>query len=750
MSVMRFFLLLLLPLCFVVHASRADKCPRSKNDISNVRMCATRDLLWGWLNVTNKTAARAEKVIQNATPLRDRADKVKVEAEKSLNAAKDVLSRLKKTNHEKIGTVVQAVKMLENVIDNVKASCKEADKAEGSANDSKNQAFNSYGHICLAANSISSIYDSGFNVHERALQRIDMIKIEGECSEEFFASKHLSDVAARLDVIQNLSAWKTEAMHLINSTYHKIAQNMSTCHWTFNNGAEKFQGVKNAIEKAVEKLEVAIKGLDTIDLTLQGAEKNVANATNEVEAVNATMLGRFKQSGTVLCDILGRRVKLGTQLTTTVGRLGDTERHTASRVKNATDMLANAIETNEIVQSVADKISQLLKSEPLPSAAKLFASRNISSANENAKRFKNVATLSAQSVSRAKESTTKVEGYVKRNEEMFERVREQLIARLNETRLNISSLTAEECNKKFSEVSAGSWEDAFDHALGINETALWETNKTLKQLEAQIELMESNLTKIDNSVRDINKAMSNAEQIRETAKTAAANAVADVLRSLMQEMCASATELHELQKKNNGLEGTAKALKNNVSVESRRAEAAWKRDNDLSGMPQEVEEGFTYASRGVAVLEKHLQRIDAQYTNVINELSQELEITEESGAKTYDVVVKFVRGINSNLADFSSPSVCDGVRVAELVQTVMKNREAMLKNVSAIVSLGELAAKVRERVTAARDQMKKAVSSAADAQAAVEEAIRRARDADTGRRCTPLHRQLLNVLRHIW
>ncbi|KAH8619526.1 hypothetical protein ERJ75_000155800 [Trypanosoma vivax] len=141
---------------------------------------------------------------------------------------------------------------------------------------------------------------------------------------------------------------------------------------------------------------------------------------------------------------------------------------------------------------------------------------------------------------------------------MFERVREQLIARLNETKLNISDLTGDKCNKALSEVSAGSWEDAFDHALGINETALLKTKKMLEQLEAKIGLMKSNLTKINNNMHYVTETMSKAEQIRETAKTTAANAVADVLRSLVREMCASATELHELQKKNNGLEAQRK------------------------------------------------------------------------------------------------------------------------------------------------------------------------------------------------
>ncbi|CCD18151.1 hypothetical protein ERJ75_000184700 [Trypanosoma vivax] len=750
MPAVRFCFVLLLSVCFVLRVSCAKNCINSK-DKSDVRMCAVRELLWGWLNVTNKTAVRAGKVMQNATALRDRANTVETKAKESLKMANNVMGRLKNSDSEQVAMVEKAVKVLKNVFYEVNTSRSKAVNAENKANTSMNAAVSGYGVIFRAANSILGKQDDALISYEKALGEINKIQIakEAVCPEDVLVSKNLSAVADKLDVTKNLSEWKNEMLRLLNSTYDKITQNESTCHFTFSD-AVKFKCVEDAVDGAVKELEVSLEEFNKANLALKEAEKNVTNAAREVEVVNATMLGRFKKNGEALCGMIKRRAGLSMQLDATVEHLKSAKKQTADKVSDTAHLLANITETNEVVQSVTDAISQLLKSESLPSAAKLFASGDISSANENAKRFKNVATLSAQSVTRAKKSTTELEDQTENNKKEFKHIREQLIARLNETKLNISDLTADECNKKFSEISVGSWEDAFDRALGINETALWETNKTLKQLEAQIELMGSNLTKINSSVRDINEAMSNAEQIREAAKAAAANAFADVLRSLMQEMCSSATELHELQKKNNGLKGTAKALKNNVSVESRRAEAAWKRDNDLSGMPPDVEEGFTYASRGVAVLEKHLQRIDAQYTNVINVVSQELEITEESGAKTYDVAVNFVRDINSNLADFSSPSVCDGGRVAELVQTVMKSREAMLKNVSAIVSLGELAAKVRERVTAARDQMRKAVSSAADAQAAVEEAIRRARDADAGRRCTPLHRQLLNVLRHIW
>ncbi|KAH8619376.1 hypothetical protein ERJ75_000179100 [Trypanosoma vivax] len=229
-----------------------------------------------------------------------------------------------------------------------------------------------------------------------------------------------------------------------------------------------------------------------------------------------------------------------------------------------------------------------------------------------------------------------------------------------------------------------------------------------------------------------------------------ADSVAHELQSIMDKICASATKLHAIKAIGNGFIATAKALKDNVSVESRRAKAAWRDAEDVSGISQEVEDGFTYASRGVAALEKHLKRADAQYTAAANDLVEGLKGAATSNAKMYDAVGRFVRSITLNLTDFSSHSLCNKIHINELVTSLLQQPETMIQSAPAVEALRNLEARVTARLTAANGRMGKVVSSAADAQAAVEEATRRAHEAAAGRRCTPLHRQLLNVLQHIW
>ncbi|KAH8604572.1 hypothetical protein ERJ75_001706900 [Trypanosoma vivax] len=219
----------------------------------------------------------------------------------------------------------------------------------------------------------------------------------------------------------------------------------------------------------------------------------------------------------------------------------------------------------------------------------------------------------------------------------------------------------------------------------------------------------------------------------------------------MKEVCNSATKLRELHIKTDGFKGTSYSLRTNASVELRRVVAAWKSDSAVSEMPQDVEEGFTHASRSVVVLEKQLQRMDAQYTKMMNGLEKELKSIEGRDAKRYNVSVNFVRGINSRLGVFSSPGVCNDDHIAGLVRSLTGDKDTMLNNVLAFVSLAELAVKVKGQVTAAHDQIQNGVSrSAADAQAALEEAKRRARDADAGRHCTLLYWQMLEFVRRIW
>ncbi|CCD19206.1 hypothetical protein, conserved in T. vivax [Trypanosoma vivax Y486] len=246
------------------------------------------------------------------------------------------------------------------------------------------------------------------------------------------------------------------------------------------------------------------------------------------------------------------------------------------------------------------------------------------------------------------------------------------------------------------------------------------------------------------AVRSIADAL-NGEQKRQHA-----TAFAQALVAIKDKLCDAATKLHELNTKNNEFKGRAFNLETNISRVKRNAENAWQHASDAFEMPQEVEDGFTYASRGVAVLEKHLKRADAQYITAVNDLVEGLKGTATSNAKMYDAVGRFVRSITLNLTDFSSHSLCNKIRINELVASLLQRPETMLQSAPAVEALRKLEARVTARLTAANGRMGKVVSSAADAQAAVEEATRRAHEAAAGRRCTPLHRQLLNVLQHIW
>ncbi|KAH8620369.1 hypothetical protein ERJ75_000083300 [Trypanosoma vivax] len=722
--------------------------------MTTVRRCAARELLLGWLNVTNKTAVRAEKVKQNATKLRDRANEVEVKARASLRGAKNVLERLRTTMYENISVVNRSVNMLESAIANLNTFQRKAEKAVKNAEDSIEKAANAYGVILITARVVNRNLKEWETIsYATAEKQIrDIVVDAGMCPEQLFLAANLTRQTAALEVSPELNEWKNATISLLRKAQDDLQSDEQRCHSTFAEHNKKFPELKAAIEGTVEPLGVALKDLNEAYTVVQQADSTVKSATNAVATMNETMLSSFNRSGALLCDMLRRREELDTQLHATMAHLAEAHRHAVTMDEDRVALLATSAAVDKVLLSVKAAISKLPNSGPLslPLAGGLFAPESIYSAKESAERLKNAASLSLEHASQVKQRTKDVEAQLSRIRELFADVTDRLIAGLNETQLNVSNLTADNCNKELSEALRKPWERVFDHAVKMNTRVLWEAKRGLEQLEAQNKLMGSNLTQISSTVHTMEEVMDAAAKFEAVATTAAASAVADVLRSLMKEVCASAAELHELRMDNNGFKSTVEVLRNNVSVESRRAEAAWKRDSAMSEIPHDVGDGFTYASRSVAMLEKQLQRVDAQYAKVASELEKELTKPDGGDAKSYFVVVNFVRDINSNLTALSLPSVCNSDRIDEVVTLLVNDKGAMLKNVSAIVSLGELIAKVEKRVTAVRDQMRKVASSAADVQAAVEEAIRRARDANAGRRCTPLHEQLANMLQRLW
>ncbi|KAH8620237.1 hypothetical protein ERJ75_000082100 [Trypanosoma vivax] len=237
-----------------------------------------------------------------------------------------------------------------------------------------------------------------------------------------------------------------------------------------------------------------------------------------------------------------------------------------------------------------------------------------------------------------------------------------------------------------------------------------------------------------------------ALKVAQAKKKSDATAFAQALVGIMETLCGYAQKIHTLQAERDKLEGTVVTLKDKVSTESKIA----KQGRQTEAIPQDVEDGFTYASRRVSLLEKHLHQTNALYKTVVKELVERLKKASSNSVTRHTAIGNLVRDITSDVTDFSSRSLCKELHIPDVVALLMTGNDTMLENVSALDNLRKFTAKIDEQVKVIKRKMGKVASSAADAQAAVEEAIRRAHEAAAGRRCTPLHRQLLNVVQHIW
>ncbi|KAH8606533.1 hypothetical protein ERJ75_001504100 [Trypanosoma vivax] len=152
---MRLCLFTLLAIVWCAACQYKYACSVAKGDKSNLRRCAARDMLLGWLNVTNKIAVRAEKVKRNVTNSRERANVVRMKVRASLAMANGVLNRSKGAKKGNVSTIKQALQVLESAVAIVDTFRSNADKAESDAGKSVLSIFDGYGFILRAAKTIS-------------------------------------------------------------------------------------------------------------------------------------------------------------------------------------------------------------------------------------------------------------------------------------------------------------------------------------------------------------------------------------------------------------------------------------------------------------------------------------------------------------------------------------------------------------------------------------------------------------------
>ncbi|CCD21024.1 hypothetical protein, conserved in T.vivax [Trypanosoma vivax Y486] len=277
------------------------------------------------------------------------------------------------------------------------------------------------------------------------------------------------------------------------------------------------------------------------------------------------------------------------------------------------------------------------------------------------------------------------------------------------------------------------------------------TNRALAGLEALTEEVDRNVSSISANLEVITKNSDNAGKLGRAAETAAEAAV-NVLSHLMSRLCATADKLRVLQNNLTLLNADAKSMKKSVSWDETQYIAALKNVSGSSDMLPYVDEGFAFAVRMTALLDRELERSKTQIEKVTASYGTAKLGRVDAGKSAHDAVRDAVAKGFAGTHEQPSEDVCAANATSELVQKLRGSSAdpSLLGNASAIAALSSFAMGMNDELAIAAKRVSTATVRAAEANKALAEAVRRAREEAAWRRCPPLYRQLLSALSGKW
>ncbi|KAH8620298.1 hypothetical protein ERJ75_000077100 [Trypanosoma vivax] len=723
-------------------------------DASDTQKCTTRDLLWGWLHVINKISVRIDEVHKNASEIAKGVVELRKEAKIALANATKFLNEFD-SNHEEHHRMKEVMKNISDAITWANESERNATEAANTSNITGNFIRDGYGAISLVVHKFKGgdyVQELKYDALSTKIGEI-MISKNGGCARVHNVSRDLIAYAEKLHNKEtNLTEWKTEMLKTIKSTYNDTQSNATTCQSVFNNH-EKVNEVMNAVGNLSEQLIVVVKHLEMSILTRDRARKNIAAANESMETATANMLNSLKQDGAELCGILRRHGAVWSELDETKQRLKETSQRARSGLTSAANIKRDAAVRSELVRVALKQVEQIPQLGGSYALNKLTSSGNATAVMENMKGARESAEHAVQLSAEVNLRTKFTEKEIESEYEKLKVVESDLRKRLSEISGKISNVKTSDCNDKllgfFTELSV----DALLYASKLNKNELLKANETLRDLEARAEEINKNVSSISRDLEVAVQNLKNVNELMRSSSVAAEAEVADVLKHLMSELCATAAELRATRKNLTLLSANATSIKKSVSEEEAQAIAASKNASGSPDMSPYVEEGFTVAVRMTVLLEKELQRTNARLEMMTaSRAAMKLKEVHAGNTNVFDAVSDAVVGIFADTPGKPHENVCTRNATSELVQK-LKGKSGdfpLLRDTSVITELNRFATKMSDELKGAVKRMNNVVVRAAEANEALAEAVRRAREDAAGRRCLPLHQQLFNVLSGWW
>ncbi|KAH8616470.1 hypothetical protein ERJ75_000477700 [Trypanosoma vivax] len=744
-------LLVVLPTTLRCASVAGVLCENKRREFTEDEKCAAKDMLLGWLSVTKTIAERAEAVIQNATKVKEEVNNVLVKAQMAITEYRDLFNVLNSTaRQEAAANVHQATVAAERAIELAKSSEFKALSASHNAKESREKVINNYGSISIVIGRFSHYERHAYLEYEELSGRLEKITVHKNCTGRYNISVRLREHAEQLGTSVQINEWKKNMTELLASTIKEVK--MEKCSNIVRNNLESLQTIDEGVVGAADKFNEAVQSFVAARLAVEGARETADGAMRNVTSVNDTIFNSFVQDANSLCELLRRHATAELQ----VGKVRQHFRRLMIISSDATAQVSKA--RSKIGGTVRSVLSVLNNITALPTPGKISRmgvsqrAENTASVMRDIVVAEDTAKEAVENSASATASLSDIESLISRGEETLVGAKADLVHRLSESRISASALSHEECEASLLRMPGNSWKDALCRAVGLNATALRRTRNSLLELESKIKEIEAALTNVDKKLQHAFSSAKQAVHVEDKVLLRTKTALVDEFGAVMRGFCTAAHELRRVRLDTASIDEHALIQQGKFAAEATRIEATWSNTSEAPEIPQHVEEGFMVARKVLTALDRARRRSKAANEKVAGELCAAVQMSDGRDAAVYAVVQKFMRNICKNASVSHDEDVCDEGDVADVLQ-LLKDKvssSSMLCASPILTQLSLLLAKINDQVAMAHQCVQKAAVGVDAATAAVEEAVKKARDAFSKQHCTPLYKQLLNTLGSAW
>ncbi|CCD19579.1 hypothetical protein, conserved in T. vivax, partial [Trypanosoma vivax Y486] len=327
-------------------ATSANHC-KSPRHPSNEVVCATKDVLLGWLHVTKRPALRAEAVMKNVSEIMQRARDMRSRAEnEAIKYEKLRASLVSSGTNEQLTIINQSIAAVSEAITQINESEQRANEATKEAEESIKSSAYCFSAIMRVAHYLWYVSSDGTWNYTSVKAIFDAHSSVG-CEEKYNIMKTLNNTG-NIDTM-DLTEWKNKTLQVLNKTYNGIKLNTKKYHWSvFSEG--KVEEVKKQVVDAVDRLEVAVQSFESYRTAVNSARKKLENASHQVGETKNSLLAAA--NGKVFCEVVSQSSSSNKGLREAGKKLTDETQGAANAVTYSERVRAEVTIADELVKEV--------------------------------------------------------------------------------------------------------------------------------------------------------------------------------------------------------------------------------------------------------------------------------------------------------------------------------------------------------------------------------------------------------------